>query len=193
MKKVRDHYFHKARREGHASRSIYKLEEIDRRHRLLRRGQRVLDLGAAPGSWLAYAAGRVGPSGSAVGLDLQQIREKFPPNVTLLQGDVFASEPATLLAGGRPFDVVLSDMAPPTSGIKAADAARSAELALRALELAGPLLAPGGALLAKVFQGARMAELRAAFAETFSKVTLEKPKASRAESVEIFLLGMGKR
>jgi 23S rRNA (uridine2552-2'-O)-methyltransferase len=193
MKKVQDHYFHKAKREGFAARSAYKLEEIDLRKRLLRPGQRVLDLGAAPGSWMQYAAGRVGAAGAVVGVDLQPVAAALPAHARALQGDVYDLAPQTLLQGGPPFDVVLSDLAPKTTGIAGADAARSADIALRALALAAAVLRPGGCLLVKVFQGARMAEVRHAFTLAFERVSSEKPKASRAESVEVFLLGQGLR
>ncbi len=209
MKKVQDHYFQKAKREGFAARSVYKLEEINRRRRLLRRGMRVLDLGSAPGSWLQYAAREVGPEGAVVGVDLQPVTGRLPGNAVVIQGDVFEMEPRALMgqpvdaetepqgagAAARygPYDLVLSDMAPRTTGIPSADAARSAELVLRALELSASLLRPGGALLAKVFQGGALPELRRAFGQAFEKVSLEKPKASRAESVEVFLLGSGRK
>jgi 23S rRNA (uridine2552-2'-O)-methyltransferase len=207
MKKVQDAYFRQAKQEGYAARSVYKLEEIDRKQRLLRPGQRVLDLGCAPGSWLQHAARRVGPQGRVVGADVQPVALDLPDHVRIVQGDVFALEPGGFLdaaglsgaggAGDAParggFDVVLSDMAPKTTGIPSADAARSADLALRALALAQALLRPGGAALVKVFQGARLAEVRQAFTAVFERVTLEKPSASRSESVEIFLLGRGFR
>lgn len=189
MKKVQDHYFHKARREGFAARSVYKLEEIDRRHKLLAPRQLVLDLGCAPGSWLAYAARRVAPKGRVVGVDLHGVDAPLPANARVVAGDAFCLPPATLLDGGPAFDVILSDMALGTTGIKSADAERSAELVLRTLALAAALLRPGGSLLAKVYQGARLAELRGAFRRSFATVSVEKPKASRAESVEVFLLG----
>ena len=203
MKKVRDHYFQKAKREGFAARSVYKLEEIDRRKRLLRSGMTVLDLGASPGSWLQYAAEKVGRSGFALGVDLNPAQGGLPGQARFMEADVFELEPEALLAmlpgavlpegKARGFDVILSDMAPRTTGIPSADAARSAELVLRALELSAALLRPGGSLLAKAFQGARLPELRRAFREAFEQVSLEKPKASRAESVEVFLLGMGRK
>jgi 23S rRNA (uridine2552-2'-O)-methyltransferase len=193
MKKVQDHYFQKAKREGYAARSAYKLEEIDRRQRLLRRGQRVLDLGCAPGSWLQYAAERVGAEGRVLGVDLQPVTARLPPQARAMEADAFQVAPEALLEDGMLFDGVLSDLAPKTTGIPSADAARSAELVLRALELARRTVKPGGFLLAKAFQGARLAELRAAFGAAFERVSIEKPKASRAESVEIFLLGRGLR
>lgn len=193
MKKVRDHYFHKAKRDGFAARSVYKLEELDQRHKLLRPGQRVLDLGCAPGSWLQYVAGRVGPTGVALGVDLQALTVALPPQASTMQADVFELDPAALLPEGRLFDLVLSDMAPRTSGIKSADAARSAQLVLRALELAQRALRPGGTLLVKVFQGAELPQLRAAFQAEFAKVSIAKPKATRSESVEVYLLGEDRR
>lgn len=196
MKKVKDHYFHKAKREGFAARSVYKLEEIDRRRRLLRKGLCVLDLGCAPGSWLQYAAQKIGAQGRVLGIDLQPVTAALPEQATVLQGDAFELPPETLLAhlpeGGR-FDVVLSDMAPRTTGIRSADAARSADLVRHALAVAEAVLRPGGALLAKVFQGAALPELRNAFGAVFETVSVEKPKATRSESVEVFLLGQGRR
>jgi len=189
MKKVRDHYANKAQKEGFAARSIYKLEEMDQKVGLLKPGMRVLDLGSAPGSWVQYAAGRVGAKGSVVGIDLQPITQGGGPQVALLQGDIFETPAEVLLQGGPLFDVVLSDMAPRTTGIPSGDAARSADLVLRALELCEQVLKPEGAFLAKIFQGARLQEVRSAFAQRFAKVRTLKPKATRSESVEIFLLG----
>jgi 23S rRNA (uridine2552-2'-O)-methyltransferase len=229
MHKVKDYYFQKAKREGFVARSAYKLDEIDRKQRLIRPGLRVLDLGSAPGSWLQYVARRVGDRGSVVGIDLEPVTAALPANVRVIQGDVFeigvevlASEPHPTASDGPPplpvhgegkdanagtareesagFDLILSDMAPNTTGIPSADALRSADLALRALELAQlalpdgtSLLKPGGALLVKVFEGARVPEIRATFRECFDEVSIEKPKASRSESVEVFLLGKGFR
>lgn len=195
MKKVKDHYFHKARQEGYAARSVYKLEEIDRKRRLLRPGQRVLDLGCAPGSWLQYVAERVGPRGRVVGVDLQAVSVRLPDHATVLQADAFELGAEALLArlgaqDGR-YDVVLSDMAPRTTGIRQADAARSADLVRTALGLAAQVLRPGGVLLCKVFQGADLPGLRADFRARFAEVSVEKPRATRSESVEVFLLGRG--
>ena len=192
MKKVQDHYFRRAQKEGYSARSAYKLEEIDRRNRLLKKGMRVLDLGCAPGSWIEYTISRVLPEGSIVGVDLQEVKKPFPPRVHLIQGDIFALSTETLMGEGGPFDVIVSDMAPKTTGIKSADAARSAEISRQALILSESLLVPGGSLLVKVFQGAELPELRKSFGAQFKKVTLEKPKASRSESVEVFLLGLEK-
>lgn len=193
MKQVQDHYFRKAKQSGYAARSAFKLEQIDRKQRLLRPGQHILDLGAAPGSWMQLAAERVGPRGLVVGIDLQPITAALPDHTLRLQGDAGELDESRLPPAAAPFQGIISDMAPRTTGIPSADAARSAELVLQCLSLAERWLAPGGFLLAKVFQGSRLPELRQTFRERFDKATLEKPKASRQESVEIFLLGLGYR
>ncbi len=189
-----DHFFKKARAEGYAARSVYKLEELDRRHGLLGPGKRVLDLGCAPGSWLLYAARRVGPAGRAVGLDRNPVETSLPAQAVALVGDVYATPPAELeAAAGGPFDVVLSDMAPDTSGVAFADAARSVDLADRALEIAVALLAPGGSFLVKVFQGSDLEAYVTRVRASFRDVRLEKPAASRKQSREIYVLGRGAR
>src|SRR5947209_5339258 len=137
-----DRYFKKARAEGFAARSVFKLEEIDRKLRLLRPGQRVLDLGCRPGSWMQYALGVVGARGAVVGID----RDPLPavvPGVRVLVGDIYKVDDAELLGPLAAFDVVLSDMAPDTTGVRGTDQARSAALFEEALTRAERLLAPG--------------------------------------------------
>jgi 23S rRNA (uridine2552-2'-O)-methyltransferase len=189
-----DHFFKKARAQGYAARSVFKLEEIDARHGLCGPGRRVLDLGCAPGSWLAYVARRVGPTGRAVGLDRAAVTIPLPSQVVALVGDVRAVPVETLReAAGGPLDLVLSDMAPDTSGVAFADAARSVELADRALELALELLAPGGAFLVKVFQGAELSAYLDRARAGFRRVELVKPAASRKQSREIYVLALHRR
>ncbi|MBC8259182.1 MAG: RlmE family RNA methyltransferase [SAR324 cluster bacterium] len=192
MKKIKDHYYHQAKKEGYVARSAYKLEEIDKKHQLLRKGYFVLDLGCSPGSWLQYASKKVGPKGLVQGVDLQPVKLSLPSQVKVLQADIFDLTAKDLDMDGKPFDVIISDMAPKTSGIRSADAQRSLALNQQVLDLAGDLLRPQGSLLVKAFQGAPLDELRSTFRVSFSKVKLCKPKSSRAESVEIFLLGQGK-
>ena len=187
-RRPQDHFGHRARKEGYPARSVYKLQEIDRRVRLFRPGQRVLDLGAAPGSFSLYAAERVGPSGSVLGIDLQPVDTEGPPQLRFLQRDLSTATPEDFAAEG-PFDVVLSDMAPRTSGQRASDQYRSYELYMRALELAAALLRPGGQFLGKIFQGAEFEDARSATARVLSAVRILKPEASRSESYEIFLFG----
>ncbi|MDH4120090.1 MAG: RlmE family RNA methyltransferase [Deltaproteobacteria bacterium] len=199
MKKVQDHYFEKARKAGYPARSVYKLEEIDQKKGLLKPGMRVLDLGAAPGSWLLYAAERVRkPEGSSrdhtgtvTGVDLQPLNIGLPANARFIQGDAGALAPEDLLAGGGLFDVVLSDMAPKTSGVPSGDALKSAGLVQGVLALCPALLKPGGTLLTKIFQGSGFDPIREEFRRAFRQVSVEKPKAARSESVEVFLLGRG--
>lgn len=182
-----DRFGKQARLDGYPARSVYKLEEIDRRTQLLKPGQHVLDLGAAPGSWTLFAAEKVGAKGRVVSIDLQSIDIAVPEHVTLLEGDAREAE----LDG--PFDIVLSDMAPKTSGQRAADQYRSYELVMVALEAARKHLKEGGALVAKIFQGAEFEDARSAFRETFEKVRIIRPKAVRDESYEVFLVGLGRK
>ncbi len=193
MKKIKDHYFHKAKRDGYVARSAYKLEEIDKKHRLLRKGNLVLDLGCSPGSWLQYAAGKVGEQGQVLGVDLQTVKLSLPKNVKVLQADIFKMKVKDLEMNGGMVDVILSDMAPKTTGIRDTDAQRSYALNQQVLELSGDLLRPHGTLLVKAFQGAPLEQLRREFSSSFAQVKLCKPKSSRSESVEIFLLGLNKK
>jgi len=167
---------------------VYKLQEIDRRVGLLKKGQRVLDLGASPGSWTLYAAERVGASGRVLGIDLHDPEVSLPPQAEIRAVDAFEVDPESL---GGPFDVVISDMAPKTSGQRHADQFRSYELVMRALELTKTVLKPGGAFVAKIFQGAEFADARNAVREVFGKVRIIRPEATRDESYEVFLVGLG--
>jgi 23S rRNA (uridine2552-2'-O)-methyltransferase len=191
-KRQPDRYTARAKKEGFAARSIYKLEEIDRRVRLFRPGQRVLDLGAAPGSWTQYVAPKVGAKGKVVALDLNPLRVVVPAHVTALQLNVLEA-PLDEIAALGVFDVVISDMAPHTTGIRDADSANSAELVSRATDIAARVLVPGGKLLAKIFQGAEFVEVRAKMRQFFDEVRIIKPEASKRESVEIYLVGIGRK
>jgi 23S rRNA (uridine2552-2'-O)-methyltransferase len=191
-KRQPDRFTHKAKKEGFAARSVYKLEEIDRRVRLLRAGARVLDLGAAPGSWTQYVAPKVGPRGKVVAVDLNPLRVKTGPHVTAVQLDVLAAPIGDFEKLGA-FDVVLSDMAPHTTGIRDADVARSVELVERAIEIAAAVLAPGGKFLAKIFQGEGFEAVRAKMRVLFDEVRILKPEASKRESIEIYLAGIGRK
>jgi 23S rRNA (uridine2552-2'-O)-methyltransferase len=189
--KYRDHYFHRAKKEQFLTRAVYKLEEIQRKYRLIRPRDRVLDLGAAPGSWIQLTSSIVGPTGLVVGVDLKPIDHSFPAQVVVLQGDIF-DEPfmERLMAAHGPFDVLLSDVAPATSGIRVADSARSALLFERALELARTSLRPEGHFLCKIFQGSDFHRLLETVKRTFAWVKVVKPEASRRESKEIYVLAM---
>jgi 23S rRNA (uridine2552-2'-O)-methyltransferase len=188
---VQDHYFRKAKKQHYLARAVYKLEEIQRKYKILRAGYRVLDLGAAPGSWIQLAGEVLGRSGLIVGIDLKPIGHAFPSRVVTLQGDIFDREfVEAALRDHLPFDVVLSDMAPATSGIKAADSARSALLFERAFEIARYALQPGGTFLAKIFHGSEFHQLLAQLKKEFGLTRVIRPEATRKQSREIYILAM---
>ncbi len=189
-RRTQDHFGKRARAEGFAARSVYKLEEIDRRVHLFRRGQRVLDLGAYPGSWTQYAADKVGREGKVLGLDIQPPPAGLPKNAEMRQVDVRTVTPDEL-GGPGSFDLVMSDMAPATTGQKSVDQYRSFELFMRALEIARGVLAPGGRFVGKIFQGADFPEAKKAVAAAFAETRVIRPEATRAESYELFLVGLG--
>ena len=188
-----DHYTHKARKDNYPARSVYKLQQIQGRFRILKKGQRVLDLGCAPGSWLLYAAQVVGPSGRVLGIDLKPVTLHVPAQVEVFQGDVLDRKDAPWATLGSDFEVVMSDMAPATSGRSDVDAARSFNLAQAALEIAQTHLAPGGALICKIFQGADFDQYSQLIAEHFSKQKRFRPAATRKASREIYIIAMGKK
>jgi 23S rRNA (uridine2552-2'-O)-methyltransferase len=191
-KRDQDAFGQRAKREGFPARSVYKLEEIDKRVRLLRRGQRVLDLGAAPGSWTLYAAQRVGVEGKVVAIDLNPIEISLPGNVVAIQGDINTFDFATHVGDGM-FDLVISDMAPQTSGQRHADQFRSYELFMMALTTAERYLVTGGHFVAKIFQGPEFESARKAMHGKFDKIRVMKPDASRQESYEVFLVGLSRK
>ena len=157
---------------------------------MIRAGDRVLDLGCRPGSWLQYALKVVGPHGAVVGIDRDPLPKPIP-GARVMQGDIFTTPDAELLGTLAAFDVVLSDMAPNTTGTRATDQARSALLFDEALTRAERLLAPGGAFVGKIFQGPDVEALRKRMAGRFSDVRTLKPEGSRAASIEIYLAGKG--
>jgi 23S rRNA (uridine2552-2'-O)-methyltransferase len=187
-----DHRTRSAKAAGYPARSVFKLEEIDRRVRLLRGGQHVLDLGAAPGSWSKYVAERIGPSGRLLCVDLVPLAVPLPASARVLCGDVLLLGRETL-AELAPYDVVLSDMAPHTSGSKSADSWRSCELFERALELAASTLKPGGSFVGKIFMGESFEQARAKTRAGFDEVRVIRPETTRTVSVEVFLVGLGAR
>ena len=185
-----DFYSRQARASGFPARSVWKLQELDRRHRLLRAGMEVLDLGAAPGSWALYARDRVGARGSVTAVDLKPRPAALgAPDARLrwLQADLTGAALRAELQGRR-FHLILSDAAPATCGNHAVDAARSAELVAAVLELARGHLREGGNLVAKVLQGEELPDLLALARDCFRRVRTAKPAASRGESSETFLL-----
>ena len=190
MKEYRDHYFLKAKRENYPARSVYKLKELDAKFRLLKPGMKVLDLGAAPGSWSLGVAEKVGSKGLVLACDIQSTETAFPPQVLFMQEDVFQRSTAfeAKLAELGPFDLVISDMAP-----RFTDQARSLELTLEALAVACLHLKQGGNFVVKIFMGPDIQDLLTPMRKAFSSVKSFKPKSSRAESKETFFTGLGFR
>ena len=191
---VSDPFVKKAQLDGYRSRAVYKLLEIDQKHRLFRPGMAVVDLGAAPGGWSQIAADRVGEQGTVVALD--RLEMDPIPGVVVLQADFEEEEGLEALLAAIPeggADLVMSDMAPNLSGVRGADQARMAALAELALDLVDRVLAPGGGLVVKLFQGegfdAFVADARARFA----KVAIRKPEASRPRSREVYAVAEGYR
>ncbi len=181
-----------AREQGYAARSVFKLEELDRRFRLLRSGASVLDLGAFPGSWSQYALRKIGAGGVLVAVDLQELQVSLP-GATVLQADAFELAESDLPSGVPPFDAVVSDMAPRTTGVPLADHVASVELCDRGLELALRWLRPGGSFVCKIFQGEDEPGFRDRMKAGFQGVRTLKPKGTRSRSREIFLVGTGRR
>jgi 23S rRNA (uridine2552-2'-O)-methyltransferase len=188
----RDRFHQKAKREGFLARAVYKLEEIDAKYAIFDGGHRVLDLGCAPGSWLQYARQRIGEPAQLVGLDRTPL-DRPPPRARLLVGDVLTIDVAQLLGELPAFDVVLSDMAPDTTGVRHVDQARSEALFERALEIATLVLAPGGNFVGKLFQGPDFKKLTEAVRARFAVQKTAKPASSRQISIEQYVIGKGFR
>ena len=181
-----------ARAKGYPARSVFKLQEIDRRMRVLSAGQNVLDLGAAPGSWSLYASERVGPTGHVYAIDIKPIQQAFGENVHVLEGDALSLDSA-LLSTHAPYDVVLSDMAPNTSGSKFQDQARSVELFLRALEVALAHGKPGSHFVAKIFMSGDYKAAETQVRHAYQSIRTIRPDGTRQISTEVFVVGMSKK
>jgi len=186
--KPHDHYFKKAKQEGYRSRAAYKLLELQRRFRVMKPGDFVVDLGAAPGGWLQVAAEIVGPAGKVIGVDLQPIETFRGPNILLLQGDITETETQGKIKElfGGPAHCVLSDLAPKLSGIRDADTARCLDLNRAALAAATGLLRRGGSLLVKSFISDELQVFTLELKKWFSSVQRTRPEATRQGSSEFY-------
>src|SRR5512136_956007 len=187
-----DHYTRRARDERWLARSVYKLEEIDRKVGLIRAGDRILDLGCYPGSWSQYSILKVGPKGEVVGVDVKKPDRFSSPRFRFIAADVLSLDVAWLRDQVGTRDLVISDLAPATSGISVTDTSRSIELARRALEIALAVLKKGGHFLCKVFEGPDVRTFRTELAEHFARVQTLRPSAVRKASREIYLLAMNR-
>jgi 23S rRNA (uridine2552-2'-O)-methyltransferase len=188
-----DYYRSRARAEGYVARAVYKLKEVDEKYHLIKPGLRVLDLGCSPGSWLQYIAGRIGPGGLVIGVDAQPPEIKIAPPLYFVHREVSSLDLKTITAISPVFDVVLSDMAPKTTGMRQVDQQRSLELAFLAWEWAEKLLRTGGHFLVKVFEGPDTSALMAVMKASFRSCRPVKPAGSRPASREIYLLGLKRR
>ncbi len=186
-----DHFTEAAKEQGYVARSVFKLEEIDRRVHLLKGGLRVLDLGAAPGSWSQYAAKKISGSGRLLAVDRKPIEASLPPQAQKLIGDALTLGPE--LEVFAPYDVVLSDMAPDTTGENDTDKSRSFDLFCRAVNVAAALGSPGGSFVGKIFMGQQFEEARAHLRKYYAKVRTLRPEAVRGISYEVFIVGLDKR
>ena len=189
-KSWQDHYSQQAKKERFPARSVYKLEEIQKKHRLIKKGDTVLDLGCAPGSWLLYAAKLTGPKGRVIGVDLKPVTIQVSLHIKIISADVFTLDIESL---EKDFNVVLSDMAPATTGHKAVDAARSYNLCETALKIAQSILLPGGSFVCKIFQGPDFNLFLDAVRSGFKGLKIFKPQSSRKASKEIYVIGLGKK
>lgn len=188
----KDFYFKKAKERNFAARSVFKLEELDQRFRIFKPGYKVLDLGCAPGSWTQYAVQKIGTHGFVLGIDLQKVNLAFT-NAKLVQGDAFDENVlAQLMTESKieKFDVVMSDMAPKTTGIRDQDQQRSFDLCVRALDVAKRTLRPGGVFIVKFFQSGLYDEYMKMFKPLFVRTELMRPKSTRKQSYEIYIIGL---
>ncbi len=192
--KVKDHFFHQAKKDGFAARSVYKLQELDKKYKFIGAGQTVVDLGCAPGSWSQWLSQKVGPKGSVIGFDLTPVTLKLP-NVYFYTANLLEIKIVDFLqehGHSGAISGVVSDMAPKTTGIRDVDQARSLELCEMALQTAEDILVPGGYFVCKIFQSQDFDLFRKQLKSKFAKIEILKPESTRKNSFEIFLLGLKK-
>lgn len=191
----RDHYFKKAKELNFAARSVFKLEEIDKKFKIVKPKQVVLDLGCSPGSWSQYCSKQIGSEGRVLGVDLSPVTVKLP-NATFIQADLRdLNLDSVFIEHGfqPPFDLVISDMAPKTTGIRITDQARSVELCELALDVARRFLKPGGHFVCKLFHCDDFVTLRNQIKKEYARFESVKPESTRSISKEIFLVGLNKK
>jgi len=187
----KDYYFWKAKETHYVARSVFKLQEIDQHFHIFKPGDQVLDLGAAPGSWSQYACKKIAPSGKLLGIDLNPILIQLN-HAVFVQADLYQIHHDFFIEKGftNPFQVVLSDMAPKTTGIKWTDQAQSLELCQLALKTAQQVLQQRGHFICKLFQGEEFTNFKNQLKKNFKKVEIFKPQSSRKQSKEIFFIAL---
>ncbi len=194
MRDKPDYYAQLAKKEGYPARSVYKLQEIQQKFSVIPLRGKILDIGASPGSWTMFALKLLKGRGSVTAVDLQPLHPDIKSgNLVFFQGDAFSKEFTAIAEENGPYNTVISDAAPSTTGNRTVDTGRSGVLAEKVIETARQLLVPGGDLVIKIFQGSDEQELLSTVKKDFTRAKLFKPKASRKESFEIFLIGKGKK
>jgi 23S rRNA (uridine2552-2'-O)-methyltransferase len=183
-----DYYFKKAKEEGYPARSVYKLKELDKKYKILRKGDKVLDLGSAPGSWLLYAAEKVGDRGQVIGIDKKELKIPLKENTYFIKVDVWKLNLLELKEEFDNFDVVLSDLAPATSGVSFLDAEKSMELCWRAFEIAKSLLKENANFVVKVFENEELNKFFQEIKKHFNFAKRVRPSATKKGSREIFIV-----
>ena len=193
MKGRPDYYWRKSKEEGYPARSVFKLQEIQQKHGPIRPGSRVLDLGASPGSWSLFILDLLAGSGSVTGVDLNDPEARLLSRraYRFLRGDFTTEEAERWIHEHGPYDVVVSDAAPSTSGNRTRDTARSAEIVRRVIAICDQCLEPGGNCVLKIFQGGEERELLDSMRRRFAQARAFKPKASRSDSMETYFIGLG--
>ena len=193
MKGKADYYWRKSKEDGYPARSVYKLQELQDKHALLKSGYRVLDLGCSPGSWSLMILDLLGGNGTVTGVDLNQPDGKLLSRraFRFIPGDFFQAGTLALIEENGPYDAVLSDAAPSTSGNRMTDTARSLEIGLRVIEVADRVLVPGGNMAVKIFQGGEERQVLEEMKVRFTEARAFKPKASRSDSMEIYFIAKG--
>ena len=177
-----------ARKEGYPARSVYKLKEIDEKYKIIREGDRVLDLGCAPGSWLLYISQKIGEKGRVIGIDIGDIKIAPKPNILFIKKSIFDLNNPDFKEKYR---VVVSDLSPKTAGVKFLDAGKALELAKMAFEIAKSVLLPGGNFICKIFEGESSGELFKEISKYFEFTKRFRPKAVIKESKEFYIIGKG--
>jgi 23S rRNA (uridine2552-2'-O)-methyltransferase len=191
--KRKDFYYKKAKKEKKASRAAYKITQIQKKLRLIRKGDIVIDLGCAPGGWIQEISKIIGPTGTLIGVDVEALRISVPTNCTFIHGDIMSPDAINqiCLRLTEDADVIVSDLAPKLSGIGFRDSYNSFELAVRALEICKGILKEGGNFIVKLFPGKELNEYKKLLKQSFAKVETVIPPATRKTSSELYLIGMG--
>ena len=191
--KWQDHYTRQAKKERFPARSVYKLQEVQKKYNIIKKGNNVLNLGCAPGSWLLYSANLTGSTGRVIGIDLVPVTVNIPSHVRVYTGDILLMDDDFFKSLGTDFNVVISDMAPSTTGNKFLDSTRSFDLCLSALTIAQVTLCTGGSFVCKIFQGEDFKTFIDSVRSVFKNHKIFKPKSSRKASKEIYVIGFGKK